>query len=353
MTRRTRPVTVIGWLFIVVGAAGLLNDWLPLLTSRAAEHAAGLRSEGTGMLAVIWTVRLLAVIGGAGLLRGFVWSRWLLGVWMAFHIALSATHSSGALLLHAAVFGVIGYFLFRRAAAAAAAVIVAAAVCGGAPGHPVHVQAQERVTFRTQDGALIHADLYGRGDRGVVLAHGGRFDKESWADQARALERAGLRVLAFDFRGYGESSGPGQSDPLGASLHLDVLAAVRYLRGAGAATVSIVGGSMGAAAAADAALEAAPGEIDGVVLLGAGAGRSPERLAVRTLFIVTRDDASGAGPRLPRIQADYDRTPEPKRLVVLDGSAHAQQMFQTADADRVMREILRFLAAPPEGNAIR
>jgi hypothetical protein len=28
-------------------------------------------------------------------------------------------------------------------------------------------------------------------------------------------------------------------------------------------------------------------------------------------------------------------------------------MFQTADADRVMAEILRFLAASPEGTAIR
>ena len=39
--------------------------------------------------------------------------------------------------------------------------------------------------------------------------------------------------------------------------------------------------------------------------------------------------------------------PEPKRMVVLEGSAHAQQMFQTEDAERVMDEILAFLSAAP------
>ncbi|HCC57647.1 MAG TPA: hypothetical protein DEQ47_10370 [Solibacterales bacterium] len=32
--------------------------------------------------------------------------------------------------------------------------------------------AQKHVSFPTRDGELIHADLYGDGERGVVLAHG-------------------------------------------------------------------------------------------------------------------------------------------------------------------------------------
>ena len=69
--------------------------------------------------------------------------------------------------------------------------------------------AQEPVSFSTSDGGMIFGTLYGTGNRGVVLAHGGRFNKESWAKQARVLEMAGFRVLAFDFRGYGQSRGPG------------------------------------------------------------------------------------------------------------------------------------------------
>jgi hypothetical protein len=45
----------------------------------------------------------------------------------------------------------------------------------------------EHVSFPTQDGGVVHADLYGKGDHGVVLAHGGRFNKESWATQARQV----------------------------------------------------------------------------------------------------------------------------------------------------------------------
>jgi len=46
--------------------------------------------------------------------------------------------------------------------------------------------AQQHVSFPTQDGGVVYADIYGKGERGVVLAHGGRFNKESWKKQARA-----------------------------------------------------------------------------------------------------------------------------------------------------------------------
>jgi pimeloyl-ACP methyl ester carboxylesterase len=206
--------------------------------------------------------------------------------------------------------------------------------------------AQTHVSFPTQDGGFVYADIYGEAARGVVLAHGGRFNKESWEKQARTLEQAGFRVLAIDFRGYGQSRGPGQSDPLSAPLHLDVLAAVRYLRKAGATTVSVVGGSMGGAAAADATIEAKAGEIDGLVGLGATAGNGPpENIKGRKLFIVARDDANADGPRLPGFQRQYEKMPEPKKLIILNGSAHAQFLFQTDQGERVMREILQFLSA--------
>jgi pimeloyl-ACP methyl ester carboxylesterase len=205
--------------------------------------------------------------------------------------------------------------------------------------------AQENISCPTQDGGVIYADTYGKGDRAVVLAHGGRFNKESWSEQARTLASAGFRVLALDFRGYGKSKGPGDSDPLSAPLQLDVLAAVRYLHKTGAKTVSVVGGSMGAAAAGDASIASRPGEIARLVLLGGAPDGPAEKLKSATLFIVTRDDSSGDGPRLPRIQQQYDKAPEPKELIILDGSAHAQYLFQTDQAERVMREILRFLSA--------
>jgi pimeloyl-ACP methyl ester carboxylesterase len=223
----------------------------------------------------------------------------------------------------------------------------AAAPPGGIGGSAAEHVAPTPISFPTSDGGLIHADLYGAGERAVILAHGGRFAKESWAPQAAQLAAAGFRVLALDFRGYGESRGPGDDDPLAAPLYLDILAAVRHLRAAGAASVYAVGGSMGGTAAADAVIEGEDGEIERIVLLAAGVTRPPERLAGRKLFIIARDDPTASGtPRLVRIREQYEKVPEPKELVILEGTAHAQALFETGQGERLMEEILRFLRAP-------
>jgi pimeloyl-ACP methyl ester carboxylesterase len=205
--------------------------------------------------------------------------------------------------------------------------------------------AQEHVSFPTEDGGVVYADIYGIGERGLVLAHGGRFNKESWEKQALEIERAGFRVLAFDFRGRGQSHGP-QSKSADDGVEYDVLAAVRYLHKTGAKAVSVIGASFGGEAAADASIDSEPGEIDRLVLLAAWTDRPPEKIKGRKLFIVARDDANDDGPRLPKIRANYEKAVEPKELVILDGSAHAQFLFATGQGERLMREILRFLSEP-------
>ena len=206
--------------------------------------------------------------------------------------------------------------------------------------------AQQNISFSAADGGRVCADLYGSGARAVVLAHGGRFNKESWRVQANALVSEGFRVLAIDFRGFGCSTGPGQADFDNAPFEKDVMAAVHYLKTRGAKAVSVVGGSFGGAAAGDASIKSAPGEIDRIVLLGAEPNLPAEKLKSRALFIVARDDANGAGIRLPGIRAQYEKAPGPKELIILDGSAHAQFLFQTDQSARVMQEILRFLSMP-------
>lgn len=205
---------------------------------------------------------------------------------------------------------------------------------------------QDSISFPAEDGGRVCADLYGQGASAVVLAHGGRFNKESWRVQANALVSEGFRVLAIDFRGFGCSTGPGQADFDNAPFENDVLAAVRYLKAHGAKAVSVVGGSFGGGAAGDASIKSAPGEIDRVVFLGAAPNLSAEKLKSRALFLVARDDANDAGLRLPGIRAQYEKTPEPKELIVLDGSAHAQFLFQTDQSARVLHEIVRFLSMP-------
>jgi pimeloyl-ACP methyl ester carboxylesterase len=122
---------------------------------------------------------------------------------------------------------------------------------------------------------------------------------------------------------------------------------VRYLHASSVKSVSVVGASMGGSAAAAASILAEPGEIERVVLLAAAASGPPAKLKGRTLFIVSRDDTRGDGvARLPRIREQYEQAPQPKQLVILEGSAHAQHLFATEQGPALMHEILRFLTAP-------
>jgi dienelactone hydrolase len=210
-----------------------------------------------------------------------------------------------------------------------------------------HAAAQEHVTLQTPDGATIAADLYGAGARGVVLAHGGCLTKADWAPQAGILAARGFRVLAFDFRGFGESPVPPPALRGDEALRFDVLAAVRYLRSHGAQTVSVVGASFGGSAAADASADSAPGEIDRVILLAHGSSSHPELIKGSKLFVVGRDDTDGSGAvRLTEMRKDYERVPPPKQFLILRGSAHAQFLFRTDQGERLMSEILKFLSEP-------
>jgi pimeloyl-ACP methyl ester carboxylesterase len=207
---------------------------------------------------------------------------------------------------------------------------------------PLHTQ--EPVSFATADGGVVSADLYGSGSRGIVLAPGGRFDKSSWESEARMLAGEGYLVLAISLRGRGES----QAGTAGAdSLHVDVLAAVRYLRALGSESVAAVGASLGGWAVAEAVVEAEPDEIDRVVLLAHSPILGPEQLRGRKLFVISREDTRGGGVRrLAELMDQYERAPEPKKLLILEGGAHAQLLFQTDQRERLLREILQFLAAP-------
>ena len=112
--RRPLAISLVAWVFILAGAAGLLSDLWPLLTSAAPQQLARLRGDGFSDLGPAWTVRLLGIIGGIAVLRGHNWGRWLLVAWMLFHTGLSLFHSPGELAGHVAIFAPLLYLLFRR-----------------------------------------------------------------------------------------------------------------------------------------------------------------------------------------------------------------------------------------------
>ena len=201
-------------------------------------------------------------------------------------------------------------------------------------------QISEEVSFPTEDGGVVYADMYGTGDRGVVLAHGMKFDKASWKEQAVQLADAGFRVAAIDFRGYGKSHGGPKSQSPRDEMYLDVLAAAAYLRGHGATSVAVIGASMGGGASAIAAVKGAPGSIDRLILLAPVPIEHPERITVPKLYATAQGD-----PITPQVKEQFAKAPEPKEMLLLDGSAHAQFLFTTDQNEPLMKAILRFLGS--------
>ena len=112
-SRRPLAITVVGWLFIAVGAVGLTYHLLP-------QQLAGFKARHGTDAELVWVcaVRAVASLCGVFLLRGCNWARWLLAAWMAYHVALSLFHSAMEVVVHALLFGVVGYFLFRPQASA-------------------------------------------------------------------------------------------------------------------------------------------------------------------------------------------------------------------------------------------
>lgn len=108
MNKRPFSVTVIGYVFVAAGVIGI------------AYHATEFKIQDPFEFHVVWAclVRLLAIVGGVFVLRGNNWARWLLLIWIAYHVSLSAYHSVSELVVHGLLFAVVAYVLFRPRASA-------------------------------------------------------------------------------------------------------------------------------------------------------------------------------------------------------------------------------------------
>lgn len=112
MKARPLSITIIGWLFVLGGCIALISGLLPMFNATTAQRVADLKSHW-----MVHVSRTAEIIGGLFLLRGRNWARWLLVLWMAFHIVIAALHDALQLAIHVAIFSVILFFLFRRPAA--------------------------------------------------------------------------------------------------------------------------------------------------------------------------------------------------------------------------------------------
>lgn len=126
---------------------------------------------------------------------------------------------------------------------------------------------------RSLDGTMLHAEQFGPEDGAtVVLGHGWTESLQFWTYQIRDLSERGLRVVAYDLRGHGESDPAVDDDYSIARFGDDVEAVLRASVPDGARAV-LGGHSLGAMAiAAWAQRHDVRRRVGGAALINTGVG---------------------------------------------------------------------------------
>jgi uncharacterized membrane protein YgdD (TMEM256/DUF423 family) len=103
MKKRPWSVTIISWIFVLVGVFGVIL------------HATEIKAQRPFQYDPVWAigVSLVAIVCGFCMLRRNDWARWLSVAWLVFHVVLSGFHSRQELIVHGALLVVFAYLLFR------------------------------------------------------------------------------------------------------------------------------------------------------------------------------------------------------------------------------------------------
>ena len=120
-------------------------------------------------------------------------------------------------------------------------------------------QTQEvEVTFITEDGIDINENIFGSGNKWVILSHMFSTNQTSWFGFAQYLADNGYMALTYDFRGYGKSGGKQDIS----NIDKDLEAALVFVRQHNVEKVFLMGASMGATVSL---IVASRQSVDGVI----------------------------------------------------------------------------------------
>jgi alpha-beta hydrolase superfamily lysophospholipase len=227
-----------------------------------------------------------------------------------------------------------------------ALIVTALSVAMGAVGqasaevarHPCVPKAAE-LRFKAADGTRLAGYRLGRGKTAVVLAHQTRADACQWGSYARRLAGRGYLVIAFDFRGYGDSQTRGFR--AASRLSADVAAAARAARQRGAEKVFAVGASMGGTAVIAAGAHARP-QLSGVISLSGPASfgvvsaiNAAPKLTIPALYVAGQFDADYAADA----QKLYDATASTDKAIhILPDGRHGVDFVRSDTRARSLLE---------------
>jgi pimeloyl-ACP methyl ester carboxylesterase len=220
----------------------------------------------------------------------------------------------------------------------ALALVLLAAACGdGESAEPP--EGSRAVEIAGPEGSELSARELGHGDVAVVLAHGASTNMTSWYAPMPAMAGAGYRVVAFDSRGVGDSTGAASTAV--ADRVADIGAVVGHLRDTGATKVVVMGSSLGAHAAL---VAAEAGDVDGVVGVSpAGVPPGADAITVPAFFVAAEGD-TGPAANARTLGRELGRPAE-----IVSGSIHGADLF--ADHPEATRALVAFLeeAVPARG----
>lgn len=195
----------------------------------------------------------------------------------------------------------------------------------------------KEITFQTSDEGIVEGSVFGdySSESGVVLVHGMVFNRESWYDFAKLISTEGFCALSINLRGYGNSvQGKGGKE----KMYPDVLGAAEYLRQRGVKKICVVGASLGALAAIDAALNDNGKVIDRIILLSPPPHNGIRNIKVPKLFLYSKDEGLA-----DNIKKMFDKADGEKKIKSFNGNAHAQHIFKTDNRKELENELIAFI----------
>jgi pimeloyl-ACP methyl ester carboxylesterase len=176
---------------------------------------------------------------------------------------------------------------------------------------------------------IIRGTLVGDGEIVVVLAPMFSENRSSWIAFAKHLASLGYTALAFDFPGFGASSGEFNFT----ATTFDALAVIDFLLEQGYERPVCMGASVGAGVCYEAAVLRP--NIAGLVIISAPVETTSEEAAILLMpkLLVTGDEPEVKGP----MKETYQLLAAPKRFELINEKRHGTEMLNTGDE---LRDIL-------------
>lgn len=209
------------------------------------------------------------------------------------------------------------------------------------PTPPIPDVPSRLVHFMTSDHVQLAGQLYGQGKTIVICSHMLGTTKKIWIESGipQRLAVLGYEVLAYDFRGNGDSQLPKNTW----LLDVDLRAAVQFAYQQGAQRIVLMGASMGGTASLKVAVEQ---QVTAVISLSGpqqftiGVSDDEIRtLKAPKLFLASADDTSFADDA----RHMYAIASEPKELHIYPGDAHGTDIFGGDNGDDPAQRILHFI----------